>query len=137
MGRAKEQWIEEQERGWSSLGDKYVCAKCFSDYALKRFVSENAVANVCDYCGRQSRRAIAAPIDNVLEEINAGLRSQWRNVDDEGIPFDSGEGGYQGVVFDTYDLFYEIIDPFENDQLRQHVIDAFFDLSGLWCKKDY
>lgn len=137
MGRAKEQRIEEQERGWSSPGDKYVCAKCFSDYALKRFVSENAVAKVCDYCGRQSRRAIAAPIDDVLEEINEGLRSQWGNVDNEGIPYESREGGYQGRVFDTYDIFHEIIDPFENDRLRDDIINAFFDLSGLWCKKDY
>jgi hypothetical protein len=38
MGLVKIQWLEEQERGWSSFDDVYVCAKCFDDEALKSLI---------------------------------------------------------------------------------------------------
>jgi hypothetical protein len=105
MGYWKQKMMEEQERGWSSLGDKYVCSKCFEDYALANYVTENAKGFKCDYCGRRSRKkAIATPIDQVMELIDGGIRSEWAHPDDEGVPYESAEGGYQGKVLDTYDL---------------------------------
>ncbi|MDP2045203.1 MAG: HEPN-associated N-terminal domain-containing protein, partial [Deltaproteobacteria bacterium] len=136
MGRAKEQQIKEQQGGGASLGDKYVCAKCFNDYALKKFVSEYALGNACDYCGRKSQRLIAASIEAVLKEISIGIGSEWGNPDNERIDFEDGE--YQGNVIETYELFYdEIEDPFENDLLRHDIINAFYKINPVWCKRNY
>lgn len=136
MGWAKEQQIKEQQRWGSSLGDKYVCAKCFNDYALKKIVSKYALANACDYCGRKSQIFIAASLDAVFEEISSGIGSEWGNPDDERIYYEDGE--YQGNVVDTYELFdSEIEDPFENDQLRQDVINALYKINPVWCKRNY
>jgi DNA-directed RNA polymerase subunit RPC12/RpoP len=102
MGYAKQKLLEAQERGWSSIGDKFVCAKCFDDYALSQLVTENAAEFKCDYCGHRSRKKpIAAPMDEVMEAIDEGIRSEWGHPDDEGIIYESAEGGYQGTVIDT------------------------------------
>ncbi len=136
MGWAKGQQIKEQQQGGGSLGDKYVCAKCFNDYALKKFVSKYALANACDYCGRKSQRFIAASIEAVLREISSGIGSEWGNPDDERIDFEDGD--YQGNVIGTYELFYdEIEDTFENDLLRQDVIKALDEKNPVWCKRNY
>ncbi len=77
MGYWKQKMLEEQEHGWSSLGSKCVCAKCFEDAALAAFASENAVEHECDYCGRKSRkRSIAVGINEVMEVIDEGIRSE-------------------------------------------------------------
>ncbi len=108
MGYWKQKMIEEQDRGWSSLGGKCVCAKCFEDPFLSAFVSENAVEHKCDYCGRKSRKKpIAVEIDNVMEVINEGIRSEWGHPDNEGVAYETREGGYQGEVLNTYELIHE------------------------------
>lgn len=137
MGYWKDLLIEQQERGYASLGDKFVCARCFSDYALAGFVTENASGKHCDYCGRSSRRkAIAVAIDDVLAEIASGIWSEWGAPEDEGVPYESREGGWQGTVISSWELFYdEIEDPFSNDELREDVIGAFGD--NQWCQKDF
>lgn len=139
MGYWKQKMIEEQERGWSSLGDKCVCAKCFDDAALADFVSENAVEHKCDYCGRKSKKKpIGVGIDEVMEVIDEGIRSEWGHPDDEGVAYESAEGGYQGEVLDTYDLIYdELENPFANDKLAEDVISSFTRQGALWCQKDF
>jgi hypothetical protein len=134
----KRKMMEEQERGWSSLGDKYVCADCFNDDALARFVKENASSHECDYCGRTSkRRPIAAPIDDVVEYIDAGLRSEWGDPNNE-LPYDSREGGYQGTVLDAWDLFQdELGDCFANDKLLEEITEAYDAQGTQFCQRDY
>jgi len=139
MGYWKQKMIEEQERGWSSLGDKRVCAKCFDDAALADFVSENAVEHECDYCGRKSKKKpIGISIDEVMEVIDEGIRSEWGHPDDEGVAYETAEGGYQGEVLDTYDLIYDKLEnPFANDKLADDVISSFTQQGALWCQKDF
>lgn len=131
--------IEEQDRGWSSLGDKYVCAKCFEDAALAAFVSKNAVEHKCDYCGRKSKKKpIGVDIDKVMEVINEGIRSEWGHPDNEGVAYESAEGGYQGKVLDTYDLIHdELGNPFANDKLADDVTSSFTRQGALWCQRDF
>ena len=139
MGYWKQKMIEEQERGWSSLGDKWVCAKCFDDAALADFVSENAVEHECDYCGRKSKKKpIGISIDEVMEVIDEGIRSEWGHPDDEGVAYETAEGGYQGEVLGTYDLIYDKLEnPFANDKLADDVISSFTQQGALWCQKDF
>jgi len=136
MGRAKRQQILEMERGWKSAGDLYVCDDCFSDYALKAFVSRNASSTDCSFCDRSSPGApIAVPIDDVLELINESLCTEWGDPDDEGIPYESREGGYQWSTTDTYDLFLDEVNPATADgELYDTIFLAFEERT--WCQKD-
>ena len=139
MGFVKDQIIKEWQRGWSSPGDKYVCTKCFDDYALARFVRKNPVKKKCDYCGRKSKtKRIAAPIEDVMAEITAGIHSGWSHPDSVGVPYESAEGGYQGNVIDTYDLIHEeLYGTFANDKLRNDIIDAFDAQGAMWCDRHF
>ena len=84
MGREKDRLIEEQERGWRSVRDKYVCAECVGDEFLQQVVADNATEARCDYCGLTSEDVtgeedglIAAPFDSVMEVIAEGIYSEW------------------------------------------------------------
>lgn len=132
MGSAKEIYMEQVERGWFSLGSKYVCADCFLDDVLSKFVSSNAESNICDYCGSQSEEKIAAPIDAVIEIIARGIYFEWTDPAKE-LPYESREGGYQGDVYDTYDLFWAIEFPTENERLMQDVAESM--ALKAWCRR--
>lgn len=136
MGFMKRKMMEEQERGWSSLGDKSVCADCFRDGALVRYVEEHATSYECDYCGRKSkRRPIAAPVDDVMEYIDAGVKSEWGDPNDE-LPYESREGGFQGNTLDAEDLVAdELWDCFANDTLVEEITEGY--AGRTFCKRDY
>jgi hypothetical protein len=125
------------ERGWSSPGDTYVCDRCVDDYALRRLIREQAQSLQCDYCTRRARKnPIAAPIDDLFEAIADGLATEWGDPNEEGVAWDSGEGGWQGDVIDTYDLANdEISDLFVSDALKEEFINSFFDRQ--WCQRDF
>lgn len=90
----------------------------------------------CDFCGRKSGRPIAAPLDDVLGFIVQGLEFEWRDPNDEGIAWESADGGWQGEVLDTYDLLFdEILLPVENEQLQEKILSSLGDRQ--WCQRDY
>jgi len=41
MGRANQQMLEDEARGWSDPEDKYVCADCVDDAYLKEIIQKN------------------------------------------------------------------------------------------------
>ena len=46
MGRAKNDDMEQYERGWYSIGNKFVCKNCFSDDELTNF-SKSQIEVTC------------------------------------------------------------------------------------------
>jgi hypothetical protein len=100
----KRQMEEDEERGWSSGSDKYVCADHVEDDALIRLIAENTSSAQCSYCGH----ADSAPLDTLIERIGTSLPFEWGNADDEGVGW---EGGYVGKTYDTWDLLTEAGDP--------------------------
>ena len=135
MGLAKDR-IMKGLRGWSLLGDKSACHNCIEDDALKSFVKATADQDHCDYCGRSAKKPIAVAVDDLVNHINDSLLSEYADPDDEGVIYESREGGYQGVeVFDTWDLLDEIIgNPLANDDLLRDVATAF---NHYWCQKHF
>lgn len=89
MGRAKDQWLEEQERGWSG-NDTYVCDECVEDVYLKTVIQQNATCDTCDYCGRHSDEDIAAPFDNLMEVIASAVYYRFNDPTEAGVPWDEG-----------------------------------------------
>ena len=109
MGYMKRLWEEQIARGFDFVGDKYVCADCFNDYAIRKFINDNAKEKVCSYCGAHSSEPIAAYIDEIIGFIVEGIESEWGDPDNEGVPYETAEGGYQGKVIDSYDLIKDEI----------------------------
>jgi hypothetical protein len=141
MGKAKDWEMEQEERGWWSVPGKYVCAECFDEDFLKQFVKEHAEVSVCDYCGSTAveltgdeTALIAAPFDSVMEIIAEGLQSEWNDADNENIPYESAEGGYQGNIYQSYDLVWDCVSP-GNDKVAQQIIDSLPD--HAWVERNY
>jgi hypothetical protein len=141
MGREKDWQIEQEERGWWSIRDKYVCADCFDEEYLKQVVRENVAAPTCGYCGvtgeeltGEKGSLIAAPFDSVMQVIAEGIQLEWNNADDEGIPYESAEGGYQARTLDSHDLVWEYVCP-NNEALARDITEALPD--QVWVGRHY
>ncbi|MFF8672606.1 HEPN-associated N-terminal domain-containing protein [Streptomyces sp. NPDC015242] len=108
-----------------------VCSRCVSDEALQAQLDDAAEQDlVCSFCG--SGRA--ADFDVLLDAFMRGLRHEFNNVDDEGVPYDSREGGYQwGDIWDTWDLIsYEFSDVLTGEGLLEAMQGAVE--PGLWAR---
>ncbi|OIR18153.1 RES domain protein [mine drainage metagenome] len=133
MGGAKKWMMEQQERGYWNVPDKFVCPNCVSDYALKEQIKSKAVSNACSYCNRISRHSIAAAFDDFAKAILTGLQSEYGDPDNEGVGWDKG---WVGEVIDTYDaLFDEAGLDVVSEELRQDIIHSLGD--HQWCQRDF
>jgi hypothetical protein len=93
-------------------------------------VSESAQDDeACDFCGESG----AAELDVLTEAFVQGLRTEYANADDEGVPYVSAEGGYQAAAtWDTWDLVGQYYDDFANDAVFEAVRDAVGD--RMWTE---
>jgi hypothetical protein len=129
VGLIKRQMEEDEGRGWSSGGDKHVCAEHVEDDALAQLIAESASATPCSYCGREG----GAPLDVLIERIGTSLPAEWGNADDEGVGW---EGGYVGTTYDTYDLITETGDPpLNHSELITDVVRALPE--HAWAQRDF
>lgn len=135
MGWAKHRHMEILERGFGEVEDKYVCDKCFDDEGMKDFIRGNAIKKMCSYCGRRSKKNIAAHIEEVFSHISSSLDHEW---DDPAncLPYESREGGYLGETWDMIDLLQQIeFAGANNDNIIEEMQNAF-DFDRLWCRRD-
>lgn len=136
MGFVKDHWMRRTALGYGDVPDKYVCAECFDDYAIKEFINENAVEKKCSYCPNKSDLPIAAELEIVVDFICQGINSEW---DDpvECMGWDGGEGGWQGAtVYDSDELIRYEIEELENT--REEVLDDIVSsmIARQWCQRD-
>lgn len=89
MGRAKEQMLEDQGRGWHEP-DGYVCPDCVEDEYLKSIITNNACHNVCDYCGKASDADFAAPVEALMGAIGGTVFYYYNDPTCAGVPYDGG-----------------------------------------------
>src|SRR5689334_4930348 len=106
MGRAKEWQLEQWERGYDEAEGE-ICATCVNDPVLKAWITDNASADVCTFCGAQAEEPIAASFDEFVGAVLAGVRFDWNHPDNEGIVYESAEGGYQASLTDTWDVLQD------------------------------
>ena len=131
MGLAKHQMMEEEERGYRSRHDKYVCADCVGDKSLKALISKNSISQECSYCKRTEDKPIAAEFDIIMNVINTGVRREWDDPDDAGMAY---EQGYCGDTYTTDELVLSEIEELQdsNEMFLEEVINAFS--TTQWCK---
>lgn len=134
VGFTKDRYMKMHASGYRSLGDKYVCSRCFDDYAIRDFAKSIADERKCDYCGRHARKPIAASIGEVLRFIAQGIRAEWGDPNNEGVGW---EGGWQGAeVIDSDELIrYRIEELWEtNETIMDDLVEAFSDYQ--WCQRN-
>jgi RES domain-containing protein len=124
MGLVKKRWIENQERGWSEIDDKYVCDECIDDEFLKSEIRSATTANRCDYCDREAAEPIASPVGVVQSRIGETVTNFFGEPTGAGCPYDQGwiieptdtEDVLLTIGLDCNDaLFADIKESFTND----------------------
>lgn len=135
MGGVKQAWIEEQERGWYSIDEKYVCANCFEDNAICEFIQHNATEHTCSYCGENTEEPSGADMNEVMALIFEGICEEWADPNNEGMSYETREGGWLGKVVDSWELLQdEICIAVNADELFKDIFDSISDRQ--WCQKN-
>jgi hypothetical protein len=119
-----------------SHDDRCVCASCFEDEDLQRFIRRSAKQHKCSFCGS---RAKSAPLEDVAAFIEDRMEEFYGKAVEQ-LPYESREGGYQGGWHtDTDDLLFGKIGldlPRDNDgKLNQALLDEIGD--DEWCDYDW
>ncbi|MGW8847772.1 HEPN-associated N-terminal domain-containing protein [Streptomyces xiamenensis] len=111
---------EQEDQGWY-FSSHYVCTGCVDDYALQAALSAAQDDDaVCSFCQRSG----AAGLDVLLERFVAAMHNEYRSADDEGVFYDSTEGGYEWDVLDTW----EVVESFGGADVL--VTDGLFEAVG-------
>ncbi|SNC74477.1 RES domain-containing protein [Marinobacter sp. es.048] len=131
MGRAKHDWIEDQERGWSILGT-FVCSDCVGDEFLAEVVNTNACATECSYCGISTTSAIAAPFEEIMVHVSSAFFQHFAEPATAGLPRDSGDWVGENLIIDTEDALLSFGWPC-NDDLFQDVCGSFVNDDWVQC----
>ncbi len=142
MGFAKEQWLEEKNRGYSTPKDNYVCSCHFEDVFLKQFIDENSKKGMCYYCSK-NEDVILLPtlIEFIYEKItqyygdieDQGLPSakSWIDKDDdENFPYYDSSGlvvPNNRKVYDIEELLFEVGLYIKDSNLYKDILDCFDD----------
>jgi len=130
MGIAKRMWEEEMDRGYSKVDDAYVCTGCFGDEGLKEFVRQSSQSGKCSYCNRRRR---VCSLNQVIEHIVISLRLEWGHPANEGLPYETREGGWQfAEVYSTWELLDRLDIQCGSSELFNDISGAIHD--SEWCE---
>lgn len=133
MGIVKQAWLEQLERGYGST-DGHICSDCVNDEWLKSWIEDEPSANQCSFCDARSDSPIAARFDDFVGYVLIGVRFYWNHPDDEGIAYESAEGGYMASISDNSDVIWDL-GVSENDAVIEALIDAIED--NGWVSRGY
>ncbi|MGY3054037.1 hypothetical protein ACVWYG_002240 [Pedobacter sp. UYEF25] len=132
MGQPKKQNEQMLLDGLQPKNDKYVCGDHIEDTSIQEFINKYSKEGTCSYCGAETQVAF---VKDVIYFIKAGIFAFYGNPDDEGVGYDSSDGGYIGAsIFDTDDMFEDANLNVNVNQLYKDIYHAF----GLnnWCEQD-
>ena len=130
MGLTKRLLEEQQARGYRLSNGRYVCRSCVTDHSLSAILEAASEEMSCSYC--ESKKA--ANLSVLIDEIMDAIREDYDDPADE-LPYDGKEGGWQGTVYDNWEILDELDDWTDCEDLRTDVADALSDRE--WCKKHY
>lgn len=124
--------MEYEARGWADA-DGYVCKRCVTDEALKKSISQDESSQFCcTFC----ELGPAAPLNTLLEAFMDAVTREYGHPNDEGVPYDGRDGGFQlATVLDRDELLEEFGDVFASAKLRDAVKEAIVDTQ--WVDKSW
>lgn len=129
-------WQEQQDRGYSSNQGKTVCTNCFEESGIKQFIEEHHTNSNCSYCEEcDEDDVIACELDILIEHILSSIHHEWGHPADEGLPYESREGGWQvATVYDTWDLLDEISLENVHGDIYEDICKAIHNQE--WCQRN-
>lgn len=131
MGRAKDLMMQQEEQGWS-FSDHQICSRCISEAYLKAFIKNSAAVSPCSFCGRRGNHSV--PLDDVMEIIGNTVADYYNGAVNE-APYESAEGGYQGVTYDTDEVMDDIVgDISRRDEVLTAIRESFDD--DIWVERN-
>ncbi len=135
MGLTKRFLEEEQSRGYRLNKGKTVCSNCFDECGIQQFIKTNYSENHCSYCKKKGKKVIACELDCLVGHILRSINYEWGNPADEGLPYETREGGWQvSPVFDTWELLEKIgLDNF-SEELFNDICSSIDNQE--WCERD-
>jgi hypothetical protein len=96
VGGAKEQQIEDDDRGYGSLGG-FVGPECVEEPFIQAFITAAAEQRRCDFCGRKGKSPFAASAEAAIAFFMEGVATEYaRGVD---VPYDDEDGTYLAQTF--------------------------------------
>jgi hypothetical protein len=131
MGRMKALAMEISERGYGLVPDKAICDRHVDDDWLRDFIRSSASEKRCDYCGRTSGKEIACSLEVVVEIIADVLHTYWGDANDEGVPYDGSEGGWQGEVTDAWNVLEDHFRGDFDEECWEDIFGCFLGDSAL------
>ena len=135
MGGAKRAWEEEQDRGYSSNEGITVCSNCFDEYGIQKFIKEHRSHNHCSYCDESGEEVIACELDSLIEHILESIRFEWGHPADEGLPYETREGGWQVAnVYNTWELLDDIGLGNKSEKIYDDICNSIH--NEEWCERD-
>jgi hypothetical protein len=130
MGRAKDRMMQEEEQGWG-FTEKQICSRCIKEPYLKSVIKNaETEESPCSFCGRRP----STELDEVMEIIGNAVADYYNRAVEE-APYESAEGGYQGVTYDTWEVMFAMISHISNrDDVIDTVTEAFDD--DIWVERN-
>jgi HEPN/RES N-terminal domain 1/RES domain len=115
-----------------------VCDRHTDDPAVRSYIQDNATLTTCDYCPREATTPIAVWLADFAEFVLEGAETEWGHAGNEGLPYESAEGGWQlATPLSNYELFggETDLDPTNDDQVLTDLCDAI--IGDEWVQKDF
>lgn len=101
--------------------ERRVCADCFNDEPIKRFVRSRGALGTCDFCG--AMEAAAAPWNETLQFILEGFDTLRSKQPDQSIDWD-WESGFLPTSYSTEELLQETGSPVKNESVLADLVGA-------------
>ena len=115
--------------------DKNVCSNCFYDKEIICYIEKNGTYESCSYCKPKYQSEKAIGFDELMEFLCRGIYHFYDDAANAGLTFETGEGGYQGKHFSSFELIYEEIGlGAASDKLLTDIIRTLPQFAR--CKKD-
>lgn len=131
LGLQKHLAMEELDKEFYSIGEKFVCAKCVGDKDLGNFIKVKGEKSKCSYCNKKNKKVIH--FDILLKYMLECIHQEYDDPNNAGVAW---EQGWVGDVFDSYDLIIDhLCIPIENNEFQDDLLVA---LEGKeWCARDF
>jgi hypothetical protein len=125
--------LQEQDRGYS-LPEEHVCADCLNDEYLRDYAEANVSVKVCDFCGNEADENIAAPLARLLGLVFEAIHFEWNDPDNEGIVYETAEGGYQADMTNTQEILRDM--KITDDEKLLQLINKNIH-NDYWVERDF
>jgi len=133
MGMAKDQWLEEQERGYNTI-NRDVCFSCLGPGQVRNCIDPKEVTDgTCDYCSTNTK---VFPVLHLTEVLVGRINTEWENLYEASLPRDedTGQPMLNEYECSTEEVFNaEGFCP-ESSRLVEDLCDAIH--TDTWCERN-